>query len=121
MSIKSSSLETCDCNIIHEEVINVVKKKMPEDENLYELAELFKVFGDSTRTKILWALSESEMCVCDLANLLNMTQSATSHQLRVLKNSRLVKNRKEGKVVFYSLDDDHVKQIFLLGLSHIKE
>ena len=87
----------------------------------YDLAELFKVFGDTTRIKILWALAESEMCVCDIAFLLNMTQSAISHQLRVLKQARLVKNRKEGKVVFYLLDDAHVKQIFDQGLIHIHE
>lgn len=111
----------CDCNVIHEEIVNHVKSLMPEEANLYDLAELFKVFGDSTRIKILWALSESEMCVCDLAFLLNMTQSAISHQLRLLKQSRLVRNRKEGKVVFYSLDDEHVKLIFDQGMIHVKE
>ena len=111
----------CDCNVIHEDVVNKVKKIMPEEENLYDLAEVFKVFGDSTRIKILWALSESEMCVCDLAVLLNMTQSAISHQLRLLKQARLVKNRREGKVVFYALDDIHVKRIFEQGLIHINE
>ncbi|PKM56023.1 MAG: transcriptional regulator [Firmicutes bacterium HGW-Firmicutes-5] len=94
---------------------------MPSEENLYDLAELFKVFGDTTRIKILWALVESEMCVCDIAVLLNMTHSAISHQLRVLKQARLVKKRKAGKVVFYSLDDGHVKQIFDQGLIHINE
>jgi ArsR family transcriptional regulator, lead/cadmium/zinc/bismuth-responsive transcriptional repressor len=111
----------CDCNVIHEEVVNKVKEKMPLEENLYDLAELFKVFGDTTRIKILWALFEAEMCVCDVAVLLNMTQSAISHQLRVLKQARLVKYRKEGKIVFYSLDDEHVKNIFDLGLIHINE
>jgi len=94
---------------------------MPEEETFYDLADLFKVFGDSTRIKILWALDEAEMCVCDIATLLNMTQSAISHQLRVLKQANLVKNRKEGKIVYYSLDDDHVKQIFDQGLIHINE
>ncbi|TJX14605.1 helix-turn-helix transcriptional regulator [Tissierella creatinini] len=94
---------------------------MPQEEMLYDLAELFKVFGDSTRVKILWALDEAEMCVCDIAVLLNMTQSAISHQLRVLKQARLVKNRRDGKVVYYSLDDEHVKDIFDQGLNHIKE
>lgn len=111
----------CDCTIIHEDVINKVKAKMPVEENLYDLAELFKVFGDTTRIKILWALVESEMCVCDIAALLNMTQSAISHQLRVLKQARLVKYKKEGKVVYYSLDDEHVGQIFDQGLAHINE
>jgi ArsR family transcriptional regulator len=113
--------DRCDCNVIHEDVVNEVKKKMPGEENLYDLAELFKVFGDTTRIKILWALAESDMCVCDIAVLLNMTQSAISHQLRVLKQARLVKNRKEGKIVFYSLDDEHVKQIFDQGMVHINE
>jgi type I restriction enzyme M protein len=93
----------------------------PQEETLYDLAELFKVFGDSTRIKILWALDEAEMCVCDIAFLLNMTQSAISHQLRVLKQAELVKSRREGKIVFYSLEDEHVKQIFDQGLIHISE
>ncbi len=114
-------VDRCDCTVIHEEVVNAVRKRMPEEEELYDLAELFKVFGDSTRIKILCALAESEMCVCDIANLLNMTQSAISHQLRLLKIARLVKNRKEGKVVYYSLDDDHVSEIFEQGLSHVNE
>jgi transcriptional regulator, ArsR family len=105
-------IEKCDCDVIHEDVVNQVKEKMPQEETLYDLAELFKVFGDTTRIKILWALDEAEMCVCDIAVLLNMTQSAISHQLRVLKQANLVKNRREGKVVYYSLNDEHVKQIF---------
>ncbi len=120
MVIKNE-IERCDCTVIHEEVVDMVKQKMPDEEKLYDLAELFKVFGDSTRIKILWALSESEMCVCDIATLLNMTQSAISHQLRILKQVRLVKFRKDGKVVYYSLDDAHVKQIFDQGLVHINE
>lgn len=111
----------CDCNIIHEDTVNMVRGKMPLEENLYDLAELFKVFGDTTRIKILWALAESEMCVCDIAALLNMTQSAISHQLRVLKQARLVKFRREGKIVYYSLDDEHIKRIFDQGLTHINE
>ncbi|HHY90789.1 MAG TPA: winged helix-turn-helix transcriptional regulator [Clostridiales bacterium] len=118
---KSELLERCDCHVIHEDVVDQVKKKMPQEETLYDLAELFKVFGDSTRIKILWALDEAEMCVCDIAALLNMTQSAISHQLRVLKQAKLVKSRKEGKVVYYSLDDEHVQAIFDQGLIHIKE
>ena len=118
---QKKDVDRCECTIIHEEIIGKVKEKMPPEESLYDLAELFKVFGDSTRIKILWALVESDMCVCDIACLLNMTQSAISHQLRVLKQARLVKNRKEGKVVYYSLDDEHVKQIFDQGLIHINE
>jgi len=121
MAKKYNPIERCDCDVIHEDIVNEVKSKMPEEESLYDLAELFKVFGDSTRIKILWALDEAEMCVCDIAVLLNMTQSAISHQLRVLKQANLVKNRKEGKVVYYSLDDDHVKNIFNQGLIHINE
>ena len=94
---------------------------MPDEEMLYDLAELFKVFGDTTRARILCALFESEMCVCDISILLGMTQSSISHQLRVLKSAKLVKNRKEGKVVYYSLDDEHIKHIFEQGLEHISE
>lgn len=114
-------VETCNCTIIHEELVNKVKGCIPKEETLYDLAELFKVFGDTTRIKILCALFQAEMCVCDMAALLGMTQSAISHQLRVLKQTRLVKFRKEGKVVYYSLDDEHVKQIFDQGLIHINE
>ncbi len=109
------------CNTIHSEVVEQVKNNMPADENLYDLAEFFKVFGDTTRIKILWALSNNEMCVCDIAALLSMSQSAISHQLRFLKNSKLVKFRKSGKVSYYSLDDMHVKQILEFGLTHINE
>jgi len=115
----SKNTDICNCNAIHIDVINKVKKVMPEEETLYDLAELFKVFGDTTRIKILHALFESEMCVCDIAVLLGMKQSAISHQLRVLRQARIVKFRKEGKVVYYSLDDDHVKNIFEQGFIHI--
>lgn len=121
MAREYEQIERCDCDVIHEDIVNQVKTKMPQEEVLYDLAELFKVFGDSTRIKILWALDEAEMCVCDIAVLLNMTQSAISHQLRVLKQAKLVKNRKEGKIVYYSLDDEHVRQIFDQGLIHINE
>lgn len=117
----NADIERCNCTVIHEDIIDKVKDLMPTEENLYDLAELFKVFGDTTRIKILCALFEAEMCVCDIAALLNMTQSAISHQLRALKQARLVKYRKEGKVVFYSLDDDHVQSIFSLGLVHVNE
>jgi ArsR family transcriptional regulator len=115
------SIESCSCSVIHEDTVSKARNSMPEEETLYDLAELFKVFGDTTRIKILCALFESEMCVCDIAALLSMNQSAISHQLRVLKQARLVKYRKEGKVVYYSLDDEHVKQIFDQGLVHIRE
>ncbi len=119
MSTNKSSEEFCNCTIIHEDVVRKVKLNMPQEERLYDLAEIFKVFGDTTRIKILYALFEEEMCVCDIAALLGMTQSAISHQLRVLKSAGLVKYRKEGKVVYYSLDDDHVKNIFDQGFNHI--
>lgn len=114
-------LNICDCKEIHEDIVSEVKTSMPEEEMLYDLAELFKVFGDTTRIKILYALFSNEMCVCDIASLLGMTHSAISHQLRVLKQARLVKFRKEGKVVYYSLDDNHISQIFDCGLNHIQE
>lgn len=114
-------IESCNCNVIHEDIVNKVKDNMYSEETFYDLAELFKVFGDSTRIKILSILFQAEMCVCDMAALLGMTQSAISHQLRVLKQARLVKYRKEGKVVYYSLDDDHVKHIIDQGLLHIGE
>lgn len=119
--MKEKEITTCQCTDIHEDIVNETKNKMPEEEMLYDLAELFKVFGDTTRIKILYALFSNEMCVCDIANLLNMTHSAISHQLRVLKQARLVKFRKEGKTVYYSLDDSHISQIFDCGLNHIQE
>ncbi|NLB77393.1 MAG: winged helix-turn-helix transcriptional regulator [Clostridiaceae bacterium] len=118
---KKKQAVTCKQVIIHDEIVKRVHDNMPEEDNLYDLAELFKVFGDSTRIKIIWALFESEMCVCDIAYLLNMTQSAISHQLRVLKSSRLVRYRKSGKSVYYSLDDSHIKHIFEIGMKHIME
>jgi ArsR family transcriptional regulator len=111
----------CDCDVIHGEIVDAVREKMPEERELYDLADFFKVLGDSTRARIICALDESEMCVCDLAVLLNMTKSAISHQLRSLKQTNLVKYRKEGKVVYYSLADYHVKEIFEKGLEHIRE
>ncbi|WP_042277760.1 ArsR/SmtB family transcription factor [[Clostridium] dakarense] len=117
----TKDINTCNCTDIHDEVVKEVKSTMPQEEMLYDLAELFKVFGDTTRVKILYALFANEMCVCDIADLLGMTHSAISHQLRVLKQARLVKFRKEGKTVYYSLDDSHISQIFDCGLNHIKE
>ena len=115
------TLDCCDSIEVHQELLNIVNKKLPQEEVLYDLAELFKVFGDSTRIRILFVLFESEMCVCDIAQLLNMTQSAISHQLRILKQSQLVKSRRDGKSVFYSLADDHVYRIINQGFEHIKE
>ena len=109
----------CECPVIHQEVID--KIRLPGEEVLYGLGDFFKIVGDSTRIKILSALFQSEMCVCDIAALLGMTQSAISHQLRVLKQGRLVKHRKDRKVVYYSLDDDHIKHIVDQGLTHISE
>jgi ArsR family transcriptional regulator len=111
----------CDCEVIHPDVVNKVKAVMPVERELFDLADFFKVLGDSTRARIMWALDEEEMCVCDLAVLLNMTKSAVSHQLKLLRTANLVKYRKEGKIVFYSLSDDHVKDIFEKGLEHIRE
>ncbi|ADL50793.1 ArsR/SmtB family transcription factor [Clostridium cellulovorans] len=116
-----NNIESCNCSIIHEDVVNKVKANMPQEEKLYDLADLFKVLGDSTRVRIICALFQAEMCVCDIAALLSMNQSAISHQLRVLKQARLVKYRKDGKVVYYSLEDEHVKRIFDQGLIHIDE
>ena len=121
MENNERKIENCNGNIIHEDIVVRVKDKLPAEETLYDLAELFKVFGDTTRIKIICALFESEMCVCDLSCLLNMTQSAISHQLRVLKSARLVKFRRKGKVVYYSLDDEHIKHIYDAGLNHISE
>ena len=117
----NQEVERCACVHVHEEALEEVLDEMPNDETLYDLAELFKVFGDSTRVKILYALFEAELCVCDISKLLGLTQSAVSHQLRVLKNSRLVKFRKDGKTVFYSLADDHVRKIIAQGMDHICE
>ena len=113
--------ERCGCMHVHEAIVNQVNQNMPDEEVLYDLAELFKIFGDSTRIKILYVLFESEMCVCDIAQLLGMTQSAISHQLRSLKQSRLVKARREGKTVFYSLADGHVRTILDQGMEHVAE
>ena len=113
-----AEIERCEFIHAHEEIVNKVNSEMPDDEILYDLAELFKIFGDSTRIKILYVLFESEMCVCDIAQLLNMT---ISHQLRALKQSKLVKYRREGKTVFYSLADGHVRTILGQGMEHVAE
>ena len=114
-------LEKCEFLCVHEDVVQNVLQKMPEEETLFDLAEFFKVFGDSTRIRILYALKETELCVCDIASLLDLTQTAVSHQLRVLKQSKLVKARRSGKTVFYSLDDDHIHSILDMGIHHLEE
>lgn len=113
--------ECCETVEIHQELLDIVNQTMPDETKLYDLAELFKVFGDSTRIRILFVLFEAEVCVCDLAAALGMTQSAISHQLRILRQSKLVKSRKEGKTVFYSLADGHVRTIIAQGMEHIGE
>jgi DNA-binding transcriptional ArsR family regulator len=112
--------DKCSITVVHEEIINQVKEKLPTEDIVEDLTDFFKSFADATRIKIISALIEAEMCVCDLANLIGMTQSAVSHQLRVLRQSRLVKYRKDGKIVYYSLDDDHVRDIMKQGLAHVK-
>lgn len=119
--IQDVEVDQCDFMFVHEEIVQKVMKVMPEDGQLSDLAEFFKIFGDSTRIKILYALSQSEMCVCDIANLLQMGQSAISHQLRLLKQMRLVKSRRDGKTVFYSLADGHIETILAQGMEHIEE
>lgn len=118
---KYDSVECCEQNIVHDQVVEEVRRHIPEEDVLYDLTELFRVFGDSTRVRILYALFEAELCVCDIAALLGMTQSAISHQLRALKNVHLVRARREGKSVFYSLADSHVRTIIDQGLEHVLE
>ncbi len=117
----NTELIKCDCNVIHQDIIDRVNHNLPPKASIQDLSLLFKIFGDPTRLKILSALYISEMCVCDMATLLNMTQSSISHQLSVLKQARLVRYRKDGKVVYYTLDDLHVQQIIDQGLTHINE
>ena len=114
-------VECCEECAVHDEVVQSVRGMLPDDDDLYDLAELFKIFGDSTRVRILYLLLESEMCVCDIAQCLSMNQSAISHQLRVLKNADLIRFRREGKTVIYSLADDHVRMILSCGMEHILE
>lgn len=119
--VNDENILGCDCKHDHKDIVEKMKLDMLGEEKLLDLAELFKVLGDPTRIKIIFILFKEEMCVCDIADSLNMTQSAISHQLRVLKQARLVKFRKVGKTVFYSLDDEHISQIFNCGLHHIEE
>lgn len=117
----NDKIECCESICVHKDLLNTVNEQMPEETVLYDLSELFKVFGDSTRIRILFVLFECEVCVCDLAEALNMTQSAISHQLKILKQSKLVKSRRDGKQVFYSLADEHVRTIIAQGIDHITE
>ena len=121
MNDTNLNMEKCAEECVHGDIVRKASENLPDEEILYDLAELFKVFGDSTRVRIICALFENEMCVCDIAAVLNMTQSAISHQLRVLKQARLVKYRRDGKTVYYSLSDDHIKTIFDQAFEHITE
>lgn len=121
MEEKKTEIERCSEECVHEDLLKIVNDTMPEETELYDLAELFKVFGDSTRIRILFVLFEAEVCVCDLAEALHMTQSAISHQLRILKQNKLVNSRREGKSIFYSLADGHVRTIIAQGREHIEE
>lgn len=116
-----TEIEQCEFKCVHEDVVKTVLSLLPSDEDLYDLAELFKVFGDTTRIRILYALFEAELCVCDIEQLLGLSQTAVSHQLRILKANKLVMARKDGKNVFYSLADDHVRSIINQGMEHIEE
>ena len=111
----------CDCTVLHEEVVEQVRKTMGNDETFADISDFFRVLGDSTRIKILWALDKNELCVCDIASLIGMTKSAVSHQLRVLKDNNLVKNRRDGKSIYYSLADSHVQEIFEKAVEHLNE
>ena len=113
--------EVCECEVIHEDVVNEVKATFPKDEMIFDLADFYKIFGDTTRVKILYALDKSELCVCDISALLAMSVSAVSHQLRTLRESNLVRTKRQGKVIYYSLADDHVKSILECGIDHISE
>ena len=114
-------MDDVDCDVLHDDIVNNVRNQMLEEDILFDVSDFFKILGDSTRAKIMWALDKSEMCVCDLAVLLGMTKSAISHQLKVLREANLVKFREMGKMVMYSLDDDHVKTIFEMALEHVLE
>lgn len=119
--MKKTKEEVCEITYIDKKKVSSVKKKMKPEITMQRLAETFKVLGDATRTKIIFALSQEELCVCDIANLLGTTKSAVSHQLRVLRNMKLVKYRKDGKMAFYSLDDEHIKNLFDEGIRHVME
>ena len=109
----------CDCNIIHQSAVDMALKNKPKEKELENLTTLFKILGDSTRTKILWILDHHEMCVCDIANVLNMTKSSISHQLAILREAGIVRFRRSGKEVYYTLDDEHISRLYEIGLEHI--
>ena len=113
--------EKCEVTLIHEDNVKKAINELPDDELIADLSDMFKIFGDQTRVKILMALESGELCVCDIAAVMNMSQSAISHQLRVLKQSNIVKTRRQGKVVYYSISDDHVKEIFEIAIVHVQE
>ena len=121
MEENEKTVDYCESDVVHESVVERVKAVLPDEDTLADVAELFKVFGDSTRTRILSALFEAELCVCDIASLLGMTKSAVSHQLRILRQTKVVKNSKQGKEVYYSLDDDHISRIYKMALEHLAE
>lgn len=114
------NINECDCNVIHKEAVNKALKSKPEREELERLSEVFKLLGDITRTQILWVLDKNEMCVCDIANVLNMTKSSISHQLAILRSAGIVNFRREGKEVYYSLDDFHITKLYEIGIEHIE-
>ena len=110
----------CECECVHAEAVNASREKMPSDNDICDLSDFFKILGDSTRLRLLWALDGSELCVCDLAEELGMTKSAISHQLGTLRQAKLVKYRRDGKNIFYSLDDSHVGSVIEIAMTHIK-
>jgi ArsR family transcriptional regulator len=120
-NVASDAAMTCITKGIHAETVSYVQSRIPNNDRLNQLSDFFKLFGDGTRLGILWALSESEMCVCDICALLRMKQPAVSHQLKNLKQARIVKNRRDGKVIYYSLDDDHIRKLLNFGMEHVRE
>ena len=121
MNDRNERLEFCETSVIHYDIVENVREKMPPEDPVYDVADLFKVFGDSTRARMICALTVSEMCVCDIAALLGMTSSAISHQLRILKQAGIVRNRRVGKIVYYSLADEHIRQLFTVAFEHVTE
>jgi ArsR family transcriptional regulator len=116
-----NTIEVCEGEVIHEDTVKKVKSTFPQDEMIFDLADFYKIIGDTTRVKILYALDKSELCVCDISALLGMSVSAVSHQLRALRESDLVRTKRDGKVIYYSLADEHVRSILECGIEHIKE
>lgn len=112
---------SCDCSVVHEAAVHCVTEKMLSDADFAQVTTFFKVLGDPTRMRIIWALEQHELCVCDIANILDMTKSAVSHQLRTLRQTKIVKARRSGKEVFYSLDDEHISRIYKMAMEHLSE